>query len=453
MESWQRAQQLLRQQVGEEHFDAWIKPLRLSRLSEGQAVIHVPSKFYRDWVSRKYLDLLRASLRQGDDPAPEIIFEIDGGRQHELFPEAPKLPGEAQAAPPAKPKAPRRHRIRPGDLLRNYTFDSFVVGPSNQFAHAAAQAVAAKPGDLYNPLFIYGSVGIGKTHLVNAIGHRILERNPSAKIAYLSSEAFVNDLITSLRQDKMADFKNRFRKVDLLIVDDVQFLAGRERTQEEFFHTFNSLHEAHKQIILTSDRFPKDIPDLEDRLRSRFEWGLAADIQVPEVETRVAIAHAKAEQRGLHLTPEVADLVAQHVRGNVREIEGIITRLAAMADLQQRDIDLDFAREVLAPHGREQITRITIPDVQKVVAEHFGLSVVELCSKRRTQHIAHARQIAMYLAREIIGSSYPNIGAEFGGRDHSTVIHACRKTEQRRDQEPGLTLTLRSLEDSIRQQR
>ena len=441
MESWQRAQQLLLSQVGEEHFDAWIKPLRLSELGNGRAVVHVPSKFYRDWISRHYLDLLKASLREGDEPAPEIIFEIDRSKQQELFPGSPRLPVAAKR---------RQRRARPGNLVERYTFDSFVVGPSNQFAHAAAQAVASRPGELYNPLFIYGSVGIGKTHLVNAIGHRILERNPLAKIVYVSSEAFVNDLITSIRQDKMADFKNRFRRVDLLILDDAQFLAGRERTQEEFFHTFNSLHESHKQIVLTSDKFPKDIPDLEERLRNRFEWGLTADIQAPEIETRVAIVQAKALQAGLALPPDVGDFVAQEVGANVREIEGAITRLGAMASLNDRSIDVAFAREVLAPHRREAISPITIADVKKVVGEHFGFSVAELSSKRRTQAVTHARHLAMYIARDIVGSSYPSIGAEFGGRDHSTVIHACTKILKELETNPSLTTTLRTLEDAIR---
>ncbi|MEO2167672.1 MAG: chromosomal replication initiator protein DnaA [bacterium] len=447
MESWQRAQQLLRQQVGEEHYDAWIKPLRLARLEEGQAVIHVPSKFYRDWVRRHYLDLLRASLNQDGGPAPEIILEIDRGKQHELFAEPPNLPTSAAKA------MPRRRRARPGGLVERYTFDSFVVGPSNQFAHAAAQAVASRPGELYNPLFIYGSVGIGKTHLVNAIGHRVLERNPQAKIVYISSEAFVNDLITSLRQDKMAEFKNRFRQVDLLIVAEAQFLAGRERTQEEFFHTFNTLHESHRQIVLTSDKFPKEIPDLEERLRNRFEWGLTADIQAPEIETRVAIVQAKAEQAGLDLSPEVGDVVAQLVGANVREIEGALTRLGAMASLNSREINVEFAREVLAPQTRASASPITMDHVKKVVAKHFGLSVTELCSKRRTQHIVHARQVAMHLTREIIGASYPSIGSEFGGRDHSTVIHACTKIIRNRDHSPSFTTTLRALEDAVRQKR
>ncbi|MFP6665651.1 MAG: chromosomal replication initiator protein DnaA [Deltaproteobacteria bacterium] len=447
MQSWQRAQRILRQEIGEEHYDAWIKPLRLARLEDGQAVIHVPSKFYRDWVRRHYLGLLRTSLKDGDGPAPEIIFEIDRGKQHELFPEPPSLPTAA-----AKAK-PRRRRGRPGGLIERYTFDSFVVGPSNQFAHAGAQAVAAQPGELYNPLFIYGPVGIGKTHLVNAIGHRVLERNPQAKIVYISSEAFVNDLITSLRQNKMAEFKTRFRKVDLLILDDAQFLAGRERTQEEFFHTFNTLHESHRQIVLTSDKYPKEIPDLEERLRNRFEWGLTADIQAPEIETRVAIIQAKAEQAGLKLPNEVRDVVAQLVGANVREIEGALTRLGAMASLNGREIDVEFAREVLTPHARVSASPITMDHVKKVVAEHFGLSVTELCSKRRTQHIAQARQVAMHLAREVIGASYPSIGSEFGGRDHSTVIHACKKIIQQRNENPGFTTTLRSLEEAVRQKR
>jgi len=447
MESWQRAQRILRQNVGEEHYDAWIKPLRLGSLAAGRAVIHVPSKFYRDWVSRNYLDALQNSLREGDGPGPEIIFEIDEGKQHELFTANP-----APTATPARKRSPRS-RARRGNLVERYTFDSFVVGPSNQFAHAAALAVASKPGELYNPLFIYGSVGIGKTHLVNAIGHRVLEKNPAAKIAYLSSESFVNDLITSLRQDKMADFKNRFRKVDLLILDDAQFLAGRERTQEEFFHTFNSLHESHKQIVLTSDKFPKDIPDLEERLRNRFEWGLTADIQTPEIETRVAIVQAKAIQAGLKIPNEVGNFIAECVGDNVREIEGAITRLGAMASLTDREMNLGFAQEVLSRQTRRVVAPTSISEIQDAVATHFRLSVSEICSKRRTQHIALARQIAMYLAREIIGTSYPAIGQAFGGRDHSTVIHACNKITKGMDRDRTLLQTVQTLDQAVRHPR
>jgi chromosomal replication initiator protein len=444
MESWQRAQRILRQNVGDEHYDAWIKPLRLGSLVAGRAVIHVPSKFYRDWVSRNYLELLQASLREGDGPDPEIVFEIDQGKQHELF-----SAKQARQATPGRKQAPRS-RARRGNLVERYTFESFVVGPSNQFAHAAALAVASKPGELYNPLFIYGSVGIGKTHLVNAIGHRVLEKNPMAKIAYLSSESFVNDLITCLRQDRMADFKNRFRKVDLLILDDAQFLAGRERTQEEFFHTFNSLHESHKQIVLTSDKFPKDIPDLEERLRNRFEWGLTADIQQPEIETRVAIVQAKAIQAGLKLPNDVGDFVAESVGANVREIEGAITRLGAMASLTDRTINLEFAREVLSRQTRRAATPTSISEIQDAVAKHFRLSVSEICSKRRTQHIALARQIAMYLTREIVGASYPAIGDAFGGRDHSTVIHSCDKIRKGIHLDTGLSQTVQTLDQTVR---
>jgi chromosomal replication initiator protein len=310
--------------------------------------------------------------------------------------------------------------------------------------------VATQPGEHYNPFFIYGGVGLGKTHLVNAIGHKISERRPDLKVFYLSSESFMNELIASLRRDKMDDFKTRFRNVDVLILDDVQFLAGKERTQEEFFHTFNSLHETHRQIIITSDKFPKEIPDLEDRLRNRFEWGLIADIQPPDMETRVAIVQKKAEMEGVQIPHEVAMFLASHIDSNVRELEGSLTRLAAFASLTKTEITTDLAKEVLHNTLKGLHRVISVEHIQKAICEYFNLRVGDLKSKRRTKNIALPRQLAMYLCRKHTPTSFPTIGTMFGGRDHSTVIHASRSIEKRLKEDPAMKATLEKIEKNLK---
>lgn len=460
MHTWQRARERLKKSLGDSNFDVWIKPLRVAECKDGRVLFEAPSKFYRDWVTRHYLDALRASFGDDAHPAPEIQFRIEAGRQRELFQTpASRVAAKTRPAPIGRiagaASKPRRTRAnaRVGNLVPRYTFANFVVGSSNQFAHAAALAVAKNPGEQYNPLFIYGTVGIGKTHLANAIGHRVLEKNPLAKVVFLSSEAFVNDMISSLKRDRMDDFKNRFRKVDLLILDDVQFLAGRERTQEEFFHTFNTLHEGRKQIVLTSDKFPKDIPDLEERLRNRFESGLTADIQAPEIETRTAIAQKKAEAEGLLLAPEVASFIAREIGDNVRELEGALTRLAASASLQGCEITVAFAQDVLKPHFRSRPRELTIGEIQEVVCAHYGVSVDDMNSKRRTAHIAPVRQCAMYLCRKLTSFSYPVIGEHFGRRHHSTVMHAHETVSRRSKNDPVLASTLETLEAKLTQGR
>ena len=456
MHTWQRARERLKESLGDSNFDVWIKPLRVAECNDGRVLFEAPSKFYRDWVTRHYMDALRASFGDESHPSPEIHFRIEAGRQRELFHDGAaarsakgQKPAPLKAVP--RPTRPRRSRAnaRVGNLVPRYTFSNFVVGSSNQFAHAAALAVAKNPGEQYNPLFIYGTVGIGKTHLANAIGHRVLEKNAMAKVVFLSSEAFVNDMISSLKRDRMDDFKNRFRKVDLLILDDVQFLAGRERTQEEFFHTFNTLHEARKQIVLTSDKFPKDIPDLEERLRNRFESGLTADIQTPEIETRAAIAQKKAEAEGLLLAPEVASFIAREIGDNVRELEGALTRLAASASLQGCEITVAFAQDVLKPHFRSRPRELTIEEIQMVVCEHYGVTPTDMNSKRRTAHIAPVRQCAMYLCRKLTSFSFPVIGEHFGKRHHSTVMHAYEAVARRLKNDPALASTLETLEAKL----
>ena len=337
---WQEALSQLREQLGQQNFETWIKPIRAREASDDEILLEVPNKFFRDWLAEHFLRSIHDTIALAAQREVKISLAVNQNLQMSA---AAPAPVERRAVEREAPKpAPRLN-----NLIPKYTFENFVVGASNQFAHAASLAVANQPGEHYNPLFIYGGVGLGKTHLINAIGHRIVERRPAHKILYLSSESFMNELIASLRRDKMDEFKTRFRNIDALILDDVQFIAGKERTQEEFFHTFNSLYESHKQIIITSDKFPKEIPELEDRLRNRFEWGLIADIQPPDMETRVAILQKKAEVEGVMLPHDVAIFLASHIDSNVRELEGSLTRLGAFASLTKATISIDLAKEVL----------------------------------------------------------------------------------------------------------
>jgi chromosomal replication initiator protein len=326
-----------------------------------------------------------------------------------------------------------------------------VIGGSNQFAHAACKAVAMQPGHHYNPLFLYGGVGLGKTHLANAIGHEALDRDPLSKVAYLSADTFITQLITALRAHRMEEFKTTFRKMDVLILDDVQFMANSERTQEEFFHTFNALHDAHRQIVLTSDKMPRDIPGLEERLRNRFEWGLIADIQPPDMETRVAILEKKAEVEGLDLPREVAMYIASQIDSNVRELEGSLTRLSAVASLSKTAITLDFARDVLHEVLRDRRT-VTIDAVQAAVCEQYGIRLNDLLSKKRTHNVVLPRQVAMYLARKLTTASFPVIGERFGGRDHSTVIHATTTIGRKLSEDDGFRVVVEQLERTLQSQ-
>jgi chromosomal replication initiator protein len=351
----------------------------------------------------------------------------------------------------SEPRIDREHD-RPrfnNNLIAKYTFENFVIGASNQFAHAASMAVANQPGEHYNPLFIYGGVGLGKTHLVNAIGHRANARRPTMKVVYLSSESFMNELIGSLRRDKMDEFKTKFRNVDLLILDDVQFIAGKERTQEEFFHTFNSLYESHKQIVITSDKFPKEIPGLEDRLRNRFEWGLIADIQPPDMETRVAILQKKAETEMVQLPHEVAIFLAANIDSNVRELEGSLTRLGAFASLTKSVITVELAKEVLRNTLKGAQREITVEGIQKTICDYYNIKIGDLKAKRRTKNIAFPRQVAMYLCRKYTETSFPAIGDKFGGRDHSTVIHASKTIEKKIKEDPYMQTTIEKLERNL----
>ncbi len=331
-------------------------------------------------------------------------------------------------------------------LNPKYTFDSFVIGNSNRFAHAASLAVAESPAKAYNPLFIYGGVGLGKTHLMHAIGHYILHNNPKSQVVYVSSEKFTNELINSIKDDKNVEFRNKYRNIDILLVDDIQFIAGKERTQEEFFHTFNALYEANKQIIISSDRPPKEIPTLEDRLRSRFEWGLIADIQAPDFETRMAILKKKADVEKLNIPNEVMVYIATKIKSNIRELEGALIRIVAFSSLTNKEISVDLASEALKDIiSSKQTRQVTIDIIQEVVANYYNLKIEELKSARRTRNIAFPRQIAMYLSRKLTDMSLPKIGEEFGGRDHTTVIHAYEKISNNLKKDESLQNAIKEL--------
>ena len=428
-------QDRLKETVGLHNFETWIKPLRIAEVREGTVTIEVPSTLFRNWLNENYLGTIEAELSRHYDRPVAITIAVNPAAGS----------NDRQIRPERKLRQPE-----PSTLIPRYTFDDFVVGASNQFAHAACLAVTNRPADHYNPLFIYGGVGLGKTHLVNAVGHRVLKRNPDQKVIYMTSESFMNQLIGSLRRDRMNEFKSRYRSIDVLILDDIQFIAGKERTQEEFFHTFNSLYESHKQIIITSDRFPKEIPNLEDRLRNRFEWGLTADIQPPDIETRIAILIKKAETENIDLPRDVADFLATNIRSNVRELEGSLTRLGAFASLTKVEITTDLAGEVLRHTLKDNEKQVTVRNIQKAICEHFDLKLSDLKSKRRTKNLALARQMAMYLCRKFTGTSFPAIGAEFGGRDHSTVIHASKTIAKKAVTDPHVKAAVESLERQLK---
>ncbi len=402
-------------------FATWVAPLHPVQITDGRATVEVPNKFFIDWLQEHdYVSLIRASLVRQAGREIEIDFVVQPEEKAYL---------RTASSPKARPSATPdwQSRAKRIGLNPKYTFDAFVVGSSNQFAHAASHAVAEKSPRTYNPLFIYGGVGLGKTHLLNAIGNFKLANYPDMRVCYVHSESFMNELIQALANKKMPEFREKYRRMDVLLMDDIQFISGKERTQEEFFHTFNALYEGHRNIVVTSDKFPKDIPGLEDRLRSRFEWGLIADIQAPDMETKVAILQKKAQVESVPLPDDVAHFLAKHFTSNIRELEGALVRIGAFASLTHAPITIELARGVLKDLIRDTAREITVDRVVKAVCSHFQVSVVDLRGKRRTRAIALPRQIAMYLARDLTACSFPEIGTKIGGRDHSTVMYACSK--------------------------
>jgi chromosomal replication initiator protein len=449
---WQKATDRMRDELGPVGYETWIGPLNFLGLQNGLATVEAPNRFFRDWVHDRYHALMCKSLAAevGDQVEVKLTVgkEVNGnghGNGH--------ANGHTVKTPPrpvvATASEPERRGLHP-QLNPRYTFDEFVVGSSNQFAHAAALAVANQPGEKYNPLFIYGGVGLGKTHLATAIGHHLFASGQrTRKVLLMPAEVFMNELINSLRRDRMGDFKEKFRRVDALILDDVQFLAGRERTQEEFFHTFNSLHSERHQIVLTSDKMPREIAGLEERLRNRFESGLIADIAAPDLETRVAIVQRKATLENLMLPPDVALYIAQHVSSNVRELEGCLTRLGALASMNRAPITVEFTRQALRDLIRTHELKPDIEVIQKIVSDFFHIRLTDLKSKKRTQHIAFCRQVAMYLCRKMTDSSFPTIGEHFG-RDHSTVIHAFNLIHRRITNDSAFRFSIEKIERELK---
>jgi len=416
---WYLLRERLAAEIGSEPYETWLAPLS-GRVEADRLVLSAPTARFRHSLEESFLDRIVDAWRRERGAAAEVVVEVEDRRR-----------GTEAPAPP--------------QLNPRYLFDTFVVGSSNQFAHAAARAVAESPARSYNPLFLYGGVGLGKTHLLHAIGHQIGRRHAELRIGYQTAEQFVNDLISSIRHNRMPEFRERQRSIDVLLVDDVQFLAGKERTQEEFFHTFNTLYSSQKQIILSSDSPPRNIPALEERLRSRFEWGLIADIQPPDLETKIAILRRKAEIDGVELPDDVALFVANQVRANIRELEGLLNRVLAFSSLTGRPLSLDLTRETLRDILDERGRRSTAPEVIKFVARHYGLKVSEIKSRSNAKQFAFPRQVAMYLCKQLTDLSFPEIGRQFNDKHHSTVIYSVDKIAELRKSDPELDRVLETL--------
>ena len=441
---WAKTLETIKSELSEVSFNTWIKSCEPISISSDTITISVPNSFTQDILDKRYKDLVANSIEVVCSKLYKIEFVIAS--------EASEKEDLKETSSNSASKSIVVNDEMSSTLNPKYTFNSFVIGNSNRFAHAASLAVAESPAKAYNPLFIYGGVGLGKTHLMHAIGHYILDNNPSAKVVYVSSEKFTNELINAIKDDKNEDFRNKYRNVDVLLIDDIQFIAGKERTQEEFFHTFNALHDANKQIILSSDRPPKEIPTLEDRLRSRFEWGLIADIQVPDFETRMAILKKKADVENLNVANEVMRYIASKIKSNIRELEGALIRIIAYSSLTNRDVTVDLATEALKDIiSKKQGKHITIDLIQDVVSSYFNLRVEDLKSQRRTRNVAHPRQIAMYLSRKLTDMSLPKIGEEFGGRDHTTVIHAYEKISENLKTDDSLQHTVNDITKKLTQ--
>ncbi|MBZ6387816.1 MULTISPECIES: chromosomal replication initiator protein DnaA [Pantoea] len=447
---WQQCLARLQDELPATEFSMWIRPLQ-AELNDNTLALYAPNRFVLDWVRDKYINNINGLLNEfcGVD-VPLLRFEVGTRATQQQQPAAMSQPAMASVSAPA----PVESRPAPAQLLRpswdnvpapadvtyrsnvnnRHNFDNFVEGKSNQLARAAARQVADNPGGAYNPLFLYGGTGLGKTHLLHAVGNGIIARKPNAKVVYMHSERFVQDMVKALQNNAIEEFKRYYRSVDALLIDDIQFFANKERSQEEFFHTFNALLEGNQQIILTSDRYPKEINGVEDRLKSRFGWGLTVAIEPPELETRVAILMKKADENDIRLPGEVAFFIAKRLRSNVRELEGALNRVIANANFTGRAITIDFVREALRDLLALQEKLVTIDNIQKTVAEYYKIKVADLLSKRRSRSVARPRQMAMAMAKELTNHSLPEIGDAFGGRDHTTVLHACRKIEQLREE-------------------
>ncbi len=428
---WKVALSEIRGKISAESYETWLAPIQFGGIQDSTVLLRIPNRFYADWIRAHYVDLITQSLcGQTGQQSLEVKWEVDErlSDRIETRPDRARKQVSEQSETVAVKSSEKMRRAL--GLNPKYVFENFVVGPSNQLAHAACFAAASSPGKRYNPLFIYGGVGLGKTHLVNAMGHRMLESRPNARILYVSAERFTNEFIAALQNHRINEFRERYRvQCDAVLIDDIQFLATREQTQEEFFHTFNSLYHADKQIVVSCDVFPQQIREMQDRLVSRFQWGMIADIQPPELDTRIAIVSKKAELEGITLPAEVGAFIAETIKSNVRELEGSLLRLAVRAELLDRPIDIQLAREslrlVAVPTGNVK----TVEDIQQAVCEYFNVRLAQLKSHGRQRSIAKPRMIAMYLCRQRLGTSYTELGLRFGGKDHTTIINAVRKID------------------------
>lgn len=440
---WKSCLNKIQEVVSGQNFDTWFKPIRFIGIDAGKAVIEVPNKFFKDWIIDNYADLLKSSFNDIASTQVDLVITTE---------KESKTPQVEKGLPLFRKRELLLKKLEESNLNDKYSFEKFVIGGSNQFAHAAAAAVASSPSRTYNPLFIYGGVGLGKTHLLQAIGHHILSQNQSAEVLYIPAEKFMYDMINSLRNNKMPEFKQKYRNKDVLLIDDIQFLGGKKQTEEEFFYTFNSLYEAKKQIVIAGDRHPKEISQLEDRLRSRFSWGLIADIQPPELETKIAILKKKAEISTINLPDEVAFYIASNTDSNIRDLEGILTRLAAFSSFTGKKITADFAKEVLKGHIKEKTREINIEIIQKYVAGFYNIKINDLRSQRKLKNLSFPRQVAMYIARTSLKASFPEIGLKFGGKDHSTVIYACKKIEEELKTNSSLRNTIEAIIKNIKEE-
>jgi len=469
MDIWEKVLKEIGNRINQPSFETWLKPTRLISFDDGLLKVGVPNEYFVNWLREHYLESIKEVLGALVDKIPEIHFMVDESLKARAEEKLEQLELSTQRIyyPRQRPRrgntgrAPWRKQV-PSLLIQNldrdeepnlnprYTFETYVVGTSNQFAHAASRAVAEQLSTAYNPLFIYGGVGLGKTHLMHAIGHVVRKTHRPLKLFYVSSERFMNELINAIRYDTMPEFRRKYRNIDLLLVDDIQFIAGKERTQEEFFHTFNALYDARKQIVISSDCPPKQIPTLEERLRSRFEWGLIADIQPPDLETKIAILKKKAELEKVGLPDEVAMFIASKIKSNIRELEGSLIKVAAYSSLTGQEISLELAQQVLKDLLSTKEKNISIDLIQKVVSNYYNVNAQEMKSQSRARVNAFPRQVAMYLSKELTKSSLPEIGKSFGGKDHTTVIHACQKIKEKVAKDSDFKQVIEKLKSMIR---
>lgn len=439
MDIWELTLSEIENIITKQSFENWFRTTRLHSFKEDFMEIGVPSIFLGNWLRDHFMDVIKNTVKKVAGKEIDIDFVVCDDMKETI----------TESSPSVSLKKKKDERLNP-----KYTFDSFVIGPSNQFAHAATRAVAETPGTGYNPLFIYSGVGLGKTHLLNAIGNLIMAAKPSYRILYVSSEQFTNEVIQAILNNKTIELRNKYRNnIDVLLMDDIQFIAGKDRTVEEFFYTFNTLYEAHKQIVITSDRFPKDIQHIDERLRSRFEWGLLADIQPPDIETRIAILKKKAAGEFPHVNfpDDVAMFLAENIKTNVRELEGALIRLGAFSSLTGQELSYELAKRIFKDIIREREEKITVEKIQKVITTHFNIKMVDLKSKKRTKTLVVPRQIAMFLSRELLKMSFPEIGRLFGGKDHSTVIYSCNIIEKQKVEDPNMVYLIEDLIKKIKE--